>query len=92
MYASNMEAQAMLVLTGAAVGYLPDHYATQRVRKGMLKAFLAPEACITSSFVVATKTGREPTPLERFLIRQMHRQVKRAGAEKADCRKKQDAR
>lgn len=92
MHASNMEAQAILILTGEVVGYLPDHYAAQWTRNGMLKALLAPEACITSNFVVATKAGREPTPLERFFIKQVRLQVKRAEAEVADWRKKRNAR
>ena len=32
-HASNMEAQAAFILSGALIGYLPDHFAARWVRK-----------------------------------------------------------
>ena len=39
-YAENMEAIAILILSGRFIGFLPDHYAARWVRSGEMKAIL----------------------------------------------------
>ena len=66
--ASNMEAQAMFILSGCFVGYLPDHYASAWVRRGELRALLPDETGLASPFVVATRQAeRAPAALDLFI-------------------------
>lgn len=66
--ASNMEAQAMFILSGRFLGYLPDHYAAAWVGRGRLRALLAGETGISSPFVIATRQAeRAPAVLDLFI-------------------------
>jgi DNA-binding transcriptional LysR family regulator len=66
--ASNMEAQAMFVLSGQYLGYLPDHYAHAWVKQARLRALLSSETNIPSKFVIATRLAeRAPSVLDLFI-------------------------
>jgi DNA-binding transcriptional LysR family regulator len=66
--ASNIEAQAMFVLSGYFVGYLPDHYAATWVRQGRFRALLPEAAGLSSPFVIATRQAeRAPAVLDLFI-------------------------
>lgn len=66
--ASNMEAQAMFVLSGHFVGYLPDHYAAAWVDQGRFRSLLPRETGISSAFVIATRQAeRAPAVLDLFI-------------------------
>lgn len=66
--ASNMEAQAMFILSGQFVGYLPDHYAAAWVDRGQLRSLLPRETGISSPFVIATRQAeRAPAVLDLFI-------------------------
>lgn len=66
--ASNMEAQAMFILSGRFIGYLPDHYAAAWVRRGRLRPLLPGETGIASPFVIATRQAeRAPAVLDLFI-------------------------
>ncbi|MBN7808679.1 LysR family transcriptional regulator [Agrobacterium rosae] len=69
--ASNMEAQAMFVMSGRYVGYLPDHYAADWVQKGIFKPVLAEEVRIKSPFIIATRLGEKPSTILDFFIREL---------------------
>lgn len=69
--ASNMEAQAMFVMSGHYVGYLPDHYADDWVQKGVLRPLMAVETRIRSAFVIATRSGEKPSTILDFFIREL---------------------
>jgi LysR family transcriptional regulator, transcriptional activator for bauABCD operon len=68
-HASNMEAQAMLLLSGVYVGYLPEHYARQWVKTGRLKPLLSPQTRIMAQFVMLTMAAREPSPLLQLFMK-----------------------
>ena len=64
----NMEAEALLVMTGRYIGFLPRHYAERWVKRGELKPLLESELLHYSSFYLITKSGQHKTRvLEKFL-------------------------
>jgi LysR family transcriptional regulator, transcriptional activator for bauABCD operon len=66
--ASNMEAQAMFILSGHFLGYLPVHYAGQWVRSGDMKPLLATATQILSQFFIVTRAmSNRPVLLRAFL-------------------------
>ena len=69
--ASNMEAQAMFVMSGHYLGYLPDHYARDWVQKGQFRSLLAETTRIQSAFVLATRSAEKPSSILDFFIREL---------------------
>lgn len=64
----NVEAQAMLILTGQYIGFLPSHYAKQWVIKNQLKTLLPDALHYTSSIELVVKSGRfRSSVLQAFL-------------------------
>ena len=62
-----MEAQLILILSGAFIGYLPAHYAKAWVDHGALRALKDEEYGYRSTFYVVTQRGAAQNPLvERF--------------------------
>nr|WP_283777629.1 LysR substrate-binding domain-containing protein [Sansalvadorimonas sp. 2012CJ34-2] len=53
----NMEAEALLVMTGRYIGFLPTHYAERWVRRGELKPLMPEQLCYESPFYLITKSG-----------------------------------
>jgi DNA-binding transcriptional LysR family regulator len=69
--ASNMEAQAMFVMSGHYLGYLPDHYARGWVQKGRFRQLMPEETRIHSTFVIATRSTEKPSTILDFFIREL---------------------
>ncbi|MCW8060533.1 LysR family transcriptional regulator [Agrobacterium tumefaciens] len=69
--ASNMEAQAMFVMSGHYLGYLPDHYARDWVQKGRFRQLMPEETRIHSTFVIATRSTEKPSTILDFFIREL---------------------
>lgn len=69
--ASNMEAQAMFVMSGHYLGYLPDHYARDWVHKGQFRSLMAEATRIQSAFVLATRSAEKPSTILDFFIREL---------------------
>ena len=69
--ASNMEAQAMFVMSGHYLGYLPDHYARDWVQKGHFRSLMAETTRIQSAFVLATRSAEKPSTILDFFIREL---------------------
>ena len=69
--ASNMEAQAMFVMSGHYLGYLPDHYAEVWVQKGIFRPLMAETSRIQSAFVIATRSAEKPSTILDFFIREL---------------------
>lgn len=69
--ASNMEAQAMFVMSGHYLGYLPDHFAEERVQKGIFRPLLAETTGIQSTFVIATRSAEKPSTIIDFFVREL---------------------
>jgi len=66
--ADNLEAIAMLVLSGRFVGYLPDHAAAAWVAQGRIRPIRPAELGYTSRFEVASlHRSPQPAPLAAFL-------------------------
>jgi DNA-binding transcriptional LysR family regulator len=79
-YASNMEAQAMYILSGRLLGYLPDHVARVWGAGGQLRALLTPETQIRSHFVVVSHGQQQPSLPQRLFVQEL---MLRAGPAKA---------
>nr|WP_300311181.1 LysR family transcriptional regulator [Halomonas sp.] len=66
--ASDREGAAFLILTGAYLGYLPDHQAASWVAEGRLRLLCAGKAGYSTPFVAITRRDRSPhRVLEAFL-------------------------
>jgi DNA-binding transcriptional LysR family regulator len=64
----NVEAQAMLILTGQYIGFLPSHYAEQWVLKNQLQTLLPNALHYESSMALIVKSGGFRSPvLQAFL-------------------------
>lgn len=63
-----MEAQAILILSGAYVGYLPDHYAAAWVERGELRCLLADELRYVAPFSLITRRSAAALPTVRQFI------------------------
>jgi len=67
--ADNLEAIAMLVLSGRFVGYLPDHAAAAWVAQDRIRPIRPAELGHTSRFEVAwLRRSPHPAPLAGFLV------------------------
>lgn len=62
-----MEAQLILVLSGAFVGYLPRHYANAWCARGELRAIQDERRSYHSCFYIVTPRGSMDNPLLRYL-------------------------
>lgn len=70
-YASNMEAQALFILSGRYLGYLPDHYARAWVEKGAMRAILAGMTSIDSPFFIVARAADRPTALRDLFMTEL---------------------
>ncbi|MCP1676479.1 DNA-binding transcriptional LysR family regulator [Natronocella acetinitrilica] len=70
-HASNMEAQALLILSGHYIGNLPNHYAAQWVQNGDLRPLIPDRISIQSPFCVVTRSGRRPSLIVRNFIQEL---------------------
>ncbi len=64
----NLEAEALLILGGGHIGFLPNHYAENWIRKGQMRAIL-PHSYVYHSdfFIVTRKVPRTSIIVETFL-------------------------
>ncbi|WP_409281802.1 LysR family transcriptional regulator [Pseudomonas defluvii] len=66
--ATDREGIAFLILTGAYIGFLPDHYAATWVEKGLMTALNPEKLHFDSKIAIAMRKGRRQNLiLERFL-------------------------
>lgn len=65
---SSMEAQAMLILSGHYVGYLPEHYAAAWVKQRKLRAIAPARYVSHSRFVLAARKSPQLPHLVRSFI------------------------
>lgn len=76
-YASNVEAQAMYILSGRYVGYLPDHITLIGRKRRRLKALLSPEVQIRSPFVIIAPKHKKAPLAQRIFIRELRKRAER---------------
>jgi DNA-binding transcriptional LysR family regulator len=63
-----MEAQAILILSGAYLGYLPEHYAASWVAAGRLRCLLPEEIGYVAPFALVTRRGGTiPATVRQFV-------------------------
>ncbi|MBZ9811251.1 MULTISPECIES: LysR family transcriptional regulator [unclassified Mesorhizobium] len=74
-YASNIEAQAMYILSGHYIGYLPDHMAAIFREKNRLKALLIPEAQIRSPFVIISPKHKKASLSQRIFLQELRKRI-----------------
>lgn len=77
-YASNMEAQAMYILSGHFVGYLPDHMATLFAEKRRLKPLLVPAAQIRSPFVIICPKHKKASLSQRIFVQELSKRASKS--------------
>lgn len=63
-----MEAQAMLILSGAYLGYLPEHYAAPWVAENELRCLLPGELSYVAPFSMISRRGGTPPAIVRQFI------------------------
>lgn len=67
------EGIAHLILSGAFIGYLPEHYANDWVNKGLFKAILPEQYCYQIPVMLITSKSISPSPLATALIEEITR-------------------
>lgn len=70
-----VEAQLILVLSGAYLAYLPTHYAQSWVDKGLLRSLLSAETSYAVRFQLATRKGVRTTPTLKAFIQDLYASV-----------------
>lgn len=68
---SNMEAQAMFILSGCYIGFLPVHYARRWVDTGRLVVLRPDLFSLASRFFIATRTGKPQPPLAELFVQHL---------------------
>ncbi|WP_300651506.1 LysR family transcriptional regulator [Pseudomonas sp.] len=64
----NIEALAILIISGAYLGFLPMHFAAQWVKNGEMRQLAAPQLQVMSPFDLISRRGVAPPPiLQAFL-------------------------
>lgn len=79
----NMEAQAILILSGAYLGYLPEHYAAAWHRQGLVRSLLAEQLAYEAPFVLITRRGSAQVAVVRQFIDDLMASLARARARQA---------
>lgn len=64
----NIEALAILIISGAYVGFLPAHFAAQWVKSGDMRQLAAKQLQLMSPFDVITRRGLAPPPILRAFL------------------------
>ncbi len=67
------EGIAHLILSGQFIGYLPEHYASDWVSKGLLKPILAEQYSYQIPLMLITSKNNTPSPLALALIEEIKR-------------------
>lgn len=65
------EGIAHLILSGAFIGYLPEHYANDWVNKGLFKAIQPEKYCYQIPVMLITSKNTGPSPLASALINEI---------------------
>jgi LysR family transcriptional regulator, transcriptional activator for bauABCD operon len=73
---SNMEAQEVLILSGAFVGFLPTHRGERAVAKGSMRAVKPREWTLQSRFAVAYEASTGPSVLKRSFAEALARAIR----------------
>jgi DNA-binding transcriptional LysR family regulator len=67
------EGIAHLILSGEFIGYLPEHYASYWVEKGLFKSILPEKYCYSIPIMLISSKNTKASPLADALIEEMKR-------------------
>ncbi|MET5012379.1 LysR substrate-binding domain-containing protein, partial [Burkholderia pseudomallei] len=67
-HADNMDAIALLILSGHHLGYLPRHFAAPFVEQGLLKALNPATLCYDVTFDVVRRRGARGDPIVQAFL------------------------
>jgi DNA-binding transcriptional LysR family regulator len=67
------EGIAHLILSGEFIGYLPEHYASYWVEKGIFKSILPEKYCYSIPVMLISSKNTEISPLANALIEEIKR-------------------
>ncbi|MCC6306262.1 MAG: LysR family transcriptional regulator [Rhodobacteraceae bacterium] len=67
--ANNMDARAVMIMSGTFLGFLPVDYARDLVRAGRIRALLHDRLFIRNTIYRILRTGRQQSPLYREFLR-----------------------
>ncbi|AUC96682.1 LysR family transcriptional regulator [Bradyrhizobium sp. SK17] len=76
---SSMEAQAILVLSGLYLSYLPEHYAKAWVLRGEMRSLSPSIPRVYSNFFMATRMEKRVPPLLQLAIREFETALRSSG-------------
>ncbi|MCC9624646.1 LysR family transcriptional regulator [Thalassospira sp. MA62] len=65
---SDMEAEARLILSGAFLGYLPEHYAQQFVDAGRMRMIQPDQFTVTVTFQASFDDSKQPDPITDLFL------------------------
>ncbi|WP_033068056.1 LysR family transcriptional regulator [Thalassospira australica] len=65
---SDMEAEARLILSGAFLGYLPEHYAQQFVDAGRMRAIQPDRLRVTVTFQASLDDSKQADPITKLFL------------------------
>lgn len=68
----NVEAQAILILSGAYIGFLPDHYAAHWVARGEMRQIGPGHFGMQSPFCAATRKAAAPPSILQVFMTDLH--------------------
>ncbi|GAB3629687.1 LysR family transcriptional regulator [Pandoraea terrae] len=71
----NMEGQLILILSGAYIGFLPEHFAQPWVEQGRLRALIPATYGYQAPFSLALRRGRAKDPLVQKFREMLKRQL-----------------
>jgi len=81
---SDMEAEAHLILSGAYLGYLPEHYAGSFVRSGSLRPLRPARFSYLAPFQVALDESRSKSPVMSLFLSLVFDETKHSSAPRAN--------
>ena len=68
---STMEAQAILILSGRVIGYLPEHFARQWEDNGQMRRLNSPAERYASPLVIVSKLDQRISSIQRLFIKEL---------------------
>lgn len=79
---STMEAQAILIMSGRVIGYLPEHFAKRWEDSGQMRRLNTPAERYASPLVIVSKLDQRISPIQRLFIKELTRRcvLEKAGA------------
>lgn len=75
----NIEASAILIISGAYVGFLPEHFASQWLKSGEMHQLAPGSLRLKSPFDVITRRGSAPPPILQAFLEDLATSARKTG-------------